>query len=117
MKTHSTIGGDTIRALLKRQPHHSFLQMGMDIAYYHHEKIDGSGYPSGLRGNAIPLPARIVALADVYDALASKRVYKAAMSHDEARAVIRDGRGKHFDPDVVDVCVRLFASREYQFSR
>lgn len=111
MKRHSTIGGDTIRALLKRQPRHGFLSMGMDIAYYHHEKFDGSGYPAGLSAETIPLPARIVALADVYDAMTSKRIYKAAMSHAEAAAFIRDRCGEHFDPDIVTA----FEARRAEF--
>ena len=68
----------------------------------HHEKWDGSGYPAGLAGNRIPISARLMAVADVYDALTSRRVYKDAMGHDEAIAIIMKGRGKHFDPDVVD---------------
>jgi len=106
MKTHTTIGGDTIRGLLDQRPHQAFLRMGMEIAYGHHEKFDGSGYPKGWVGEQIPLPARILALADVYDALTSRRVYKAAMSHQEASVIIRDGRGKHFDPDIVDAFLR-----------
>ncbi|HOB74278.1 MAG TPA: HD domain-containing phosphohydrolase [Phycisphaerae bacterium] len=73
----------------------------MEIAYYHHEKWDGSGYPFGLTGEAIPLPARILALADVYDALTSRRVYKASVPHARAREIIIEGSGTHFDPDVV----------------
>lgn len=101
MKTHSRIGGDTIRALVEQGRRQSFLDMGMEIAYYHHEKWDGSGYPFGLTGEAIPLPARILALADVYDALTSRRVYKASVPHARAREIIIEGSGTHFDPDVV----------------
>ncbi|MEM8796836.1 MAG: HD domain-containing phosphohydrolase, partial [Pseudomonadota bacterium] len=79
-----------------------FLDIARQIAIAHHEKWDGSGYPYGLKGEAIPLPARIMALADVYDALRSKRPYKAAFSHEKARSIIVEGRGSHFDPDVVD---------------
>jgi response regulator RpfG family c-di-GMP phosphodiesterase len=103
MKTHTTIGGNTIGALLKRRHRQEFLQMGMEIALGHHEKFDGSGYPAGVAGEQIPLAARIMALADVYDALRSRRVYKAGMNHEEALAIIREGQGKHFDPDIVAV--------------
>jgi putative two-component system response regulator len=80
--------------------------MGMEIALYHHEKWDGSGYPQGLAGDAIPLSARIMALADVYDALRSQRVYKEAFSHKKSVEIIRSGQGKHFDPLLVDLFVR-----------
>ncbi len=113
MKTHTTIGGDTIRGLLEQRPRQGFLRMGMEIAYCHHEKFDGSGYPKGLVGDQIPLSARILALADVYDALTSRRVYKAAMSHQEAAAVIRDGCGQHFDPDIVEA----FCQEETRFQQ
>ncbi len=76
--------------------------MACDIALTHHERYDGSGYPRGLSGERIPLCGRIVALADVYDALTSARVYKPAFGHDVARSTIVDERGKHFDPDIVD---------------
>lgn len=102
MKTHATIGGDTLKAADKEAGQHSFLAMGRDIAYSHHEKWDGNGYPSGLRGEDIPLPARIVAVCDVYDALSSKRPYKEAFSHEKSMGIIREGRGTHFDPDVLD---------------
>jgi putative two-component system response regulator len=85
--------------------------MGRDIAWAHHEHWDGSGYPRGLKGKEIPLPARIVALSDVYDALSMKRVYKAAFSHDVARGIILQSAGTHFDPDIV----RLFQSAERDF--
>ena len=81
--------------------------MARDIARCHHEKFDGSGYPAGLAGEDIPLCARIVALADVYDALTTKRVYKPAFSHAEAVALIREGRGRHFDPAIVRRIRRL----------
>jgi putative two-component system response regulator len=82
--------------------HGTFLSYALDISRSHHEKWDGSGYPDGLAGSAIPLAARLMALADVYDALITRRPYKAAMTHDEASAIIVNGRGTHFDPDVVD---------------
>jgi HD-GYP domain-containing protein (c-di-GMP phosphodiesterase class II) len=95
---------------LKRQ---SFLTLGKEIAYYHHERWDGKGYPEGLRGKDIPLSARIVALADVYDALTSDRPYRKAMSHAEARQIIVEGRGTQFDPDLVDA----FLANEEVFDR
>ncbi|MBV7316076.1 two-component system response regulator [Shewanella sp. NIFS-20-20] len=81
----------------------SFLTAAKEIAHYHHEKWDGTGYPNGLCGEEIPLSARLMAIADVYDALISKRVYKDAMSHDQAMEIIHNGRGTHFDPDLLDI--------------
>jgi PAS domain S-box-containing protein len=108
MKQHSTIGGDALGAADQQLGGESFLTLGKEIAYYHHEKWDGTGYPSGLKGSDIPLSARIVAIADVYDALTSKRIYKDAVSHDQARAIIIDSSGSHFAEDVV----RAFLKRE-----
>jgi putative two-component system response regulator len=102
MKTHTIIGGATLAAAAEAHPNARFLQMARDIAISHHEKFDGSGYPYGLAGESIPLCGRIVALSDVYDALTSPRVYKPAYGHDTARSIIVEGRGKHFDPDIVD---------------
>ena len=84
-----------------------FLNMAKEIAYGHHEKWDGSGYPQGLAGEAIPLSARLMALADVYDALISRRVYKEGMPHQQAAGIIGQGRGSHFDPDVVDAFFQI----------
>ncbi|MCX5770427.1 MAG: response regulator [Candidatus Hydrogenedentes bacterium] len=108
MKAHSLIGGDTLKAADQEAGEGSFLAMGRDIAYFHHERWDGKGYPSGLVGTAIPMAARIVAVSDVYDALTSKRPYKEAWPHERAREVILEERGKGFDPDVVDA----FLARE-----
>jgi PAS domain S-box-containing protein len=102
MKTHTTIGARTLDAALRRFPDTPFLTMARDIAAAHHERFDGTGYPCGLRGTDIPLAARIVAVADVYDALTSERVYKKAVTHDVARGVLLRGAGNHFDPAVVD---------------
>jgi putative two-component system response regulator len=102
MKTHTTIGAHTLDAALREFPGVKFLEMGRDIAASHHERFDGQGYPRGLEGNQVPLCARIVALADVYDALTSKRVYKAAFTHDIARSMIAREIGAHFDPDLVE---------------
>jgi putative two-component system response regulator len=112
MRRHPEIGGDTLRNVIERYDGHRFLRMGMEIAYCHHEHWDGSGYPRGLIGPQIPLAARIVALADAYDTITSRRPYKAALEHEEAvRRIARD-RGAHFDPVLVDVflhCHRDFA--------
>lgn len=102
METHTTIGGDTLRAVIDKYSEHSFLGMAMEIAYSHHEKWDGSGYPQGLAAAGIPLAARIVAISDAYDALTSKRPYKEAMTHDVALERIYRDRGTHFDPVLLD---------------
>ena len=109
MKRHAIIGGDAIATTEKRLVTHkiSFLTIGKEIAYCHHEKFDGSGYPYGLKGDKIPLSARIMALADVYDALTSRRVYKGAWSHEDTRDTIVNDSGKHFDPDIVDAFLTL----------
>jgi putative two-component system response regulator len=107
MKTHTLHGAKTLSAAMHEFPNAAFLRMAYDIALSHHERFDGSGYPRGLSGEAIPLCGRIVALADVYDALTSKRVYKDDMSHAAAKAIIVSETGKHFDPAVVDVFLEL----------
>ena len=108
MKTHAAIGKASIEAAeqLVGMPD-SFLRFAKEIAGSHHEKWDGSGYPEGLAGEAIPLSARLMALADVYDALISKRVYKEAFSHEVARNIIVQGNGTHFDPAVIDAFIAL----------
>ena len=111
MKTHVEIGYQTLKNIDKRYQKNAFVQMGLDITRYHHEKWDGSGYLSQLKEGQIPLSARIMALADVYDALRSKRVYKPAFSHEEAVSIIQEGRGKHFDPELVD----LFLDSQLEF--
>ncbi|TXH87909.1 MAG: two-component system response regulator [Rhodoferax sp.] len=103
MKTHTTLGRDAIAAAEKQLGKEvDFLRHAKDIALYHQEKWDGSGYPEGLSGDAIPISARLMAVADVYDALISRRVYKDGMPHEKAVDIIREGRGTHFDPDLVD---------------
>lgn len=97
MKKHTTIGADILKG-----SNIGFVRMGETIARTHHEKWDGSGYPYGLKGRRIPLAGRIVALADVFDALTSKRPYKEAFSIEKANRIILEERGRHFDPDVVD---------------
>jgi len=112
MKTHSAIGGAAIKSAIEQvllaageedtDGAFSFLNVASEIAYYHHEKWDGTGYPVGLEGDAIPVSARLMALADVFDALSCSRVYKKPYSLDETVRIILEGRGTHFDPDVVD---------------
>lgn len=103
MKTHTTLGRDAIAFAEQRLGTAvEFLRFAKEIAYSHQEKWDGSGYPQGLAGDAIPISARLMAVADVYDALISRRVYKAPMTHEQALAVMLRGRGSHFDPDVFD---------------
>jgi putative two-component system response regulator len=108
MKTHTTLGRDAILAAEKLiDAPSSFLKLAREIAHYHQEKWDGSGYPEGLRGESIPLSARLMAVADVYDALISRRPYKKPFTHDQAVAMIREGRDKHFDPRLVDVFLQI----------
>ena len=102
MKTHCQIGFETLNESMNKYPQADFLKMSAEIAHYHHEKFDGSGYPDGLKGETIPLAARIVALADVYDALVSRRVYKLALAHEMAKNIIVKDKCTHFDPIVVD---------------
>jgi putative two-component system response regulator len=97
MKKHTTIGADILKG-----SNIGFVRMGESIALTHHEKWDGSGYPYGLKGRRIPLAGRIVALADVFDAMTSKRPYKEAFSIEKANRIILEERGRHFDPDVVE---------------
>lgn len=108
MKTHTTLGKEAIEhaeaALGTPVP---FLSMAKEIAYSHQEKWDGSGYPQGLAGEAIPFSARLMAVADVYDALISRRVYKDGMPHEKAIAIMVEGRDKHFDPDILDAFLEL----------
>jgi putative two-component system response regulator len=106
MKMHAAIGAQTLDAALKAFPGVKFLEMAREIAATHHERWDGSGYPAGLVGTRIPLSGRIMALADVYDALTSKRVYKDSFTHEIAKAMIVKDAGTHFDPDVVEAFVR-----------
>ena len=108
MKTHAMLGRDAISHAEKSLGTQlEFLCMAKEIALSHQEKWDGSGYPEGLCGDAIPISARLMAVADVYDALISRRVYKDAMSHEQAVQIIAEGRGRHFDPDVVDAFLQI----------
>ena len=108
MKTHTTIGYESIvRAEQALGAELDFLRAAKEIALSHQEKWDGSGYPQGLAGDAIPLSARLMAVADVYDALISRRVYKPPMPHPEAVELMREGRGSHFDPDILDAFLSI----------
>jgi putative two-component system response regulator len=108
MKAHTTLGRDAIqRAEDQLGMRVDFLHMAKEIAYGHQEKWDGSGYPLGLVGEAIPMSARLMAVADVYDALISRRVYKDGMPHEKAVRIITEGRGNHFDPDIVDAFLAI----------
>ena len=110
MQTHAALGAMAIeRAERDIEEEVEFLALAKEIAHWHHERWDGSGYPDGLSGEAIPLSARLMSVADVFDALISARVYKAAMPPEDARAMIVEGRGTQFDPDVVDAFVAGFA--------
>ncbi|MCX7201793.1 MAG: two-component system response regulator [Burkholderiales bacterium] len=108
MKTHTTLGKVAIEsAELRLGKSVPFLRYAKEIAHSHQEKWDGSGYPEGLAGDAIPVSARLMAIADVYDALISRRVYKPPFTHEAAMVIIEAGRGRHFDPDIVDAFVSI----------
>ncbi|MDO4166386.1 MAG: cache domain-containing protein [Eubacteriales bacterium] len=107
MQTHSEIGGRIVKDILGEGMDQELIQIASDVAHYHHEKWDGSGYPEGLKGTEIPLSARIMAVADVFDALVSKRVYKDAMGVEEAYAILQEDAGTHFDPELVDIFVKI----------
>ncbi len=107
MKRHAGVGAAAIQSVIDQAPEAGFLAMARDIAHGHHEWFDGTGYPEGLAGDQIPFAARIAAVADVYDALTTKRPYKKAFSHDKAFEIIRESWGTHFDPDVTDAFLRL----------
>ena len=103
MKTHTTLGYEALeRAQSRVGKRAPFLRLAKEIALSHQEKWDGSGYPQALIGDAIPISARLMAVADVYDALISRRVYKEPFSHAESVAIMTQGRGSHFDPDILD---------------
>ncbi|MCD4721324.1 MAG: PAS domain S-box protein [Desulfobacula sp.] len=111
IKKHCKYGGDTLKAVESKIKGKSFLILGREIAYFHHEKWNGKGYPYGIKSDEIPLSARIVAVCDVYDALTSKRIYKEAYSHNTALEIIQSEREQHFDPDIVDA----FSASSSQF--
>ena len=103
IKRHASEGGRVVREVLSGVTDEEYVALASDIAAYHHERWDGTGYPTGLKGEAIPLCARIMAFADVYDALISERCYKKAMSKENAFEIIRQEAGTHFDPKLAEV--------------
>ena len=110
---HCEYGARVLQIAEKKLPFQSFLAIAIQLTLFHHEKWDGTGYPHGLSGDAIPLSGRIMALADNYDALRTERPYKKAFPHEETRSIIESLRGTHFDPVLVDAFVR----REAEFRR
>ena len=102
MKKHATAGGEVVRQILQGIADEEYIRFASDIAAFHHEKWDGTGYPEGLKGEDIPLCARIMAIADVFDALISERCYKKAIPFDQAVEIIRSESGTHFDPKLVE---------------
>ncbi len=117
MKIHTTVGGDALTAIEKRMEGRSFFTLGKQIAYCHHERWDGKGYPSGLSAETIPLSARIVAVADTYDAITSDRIYRTGLSHDEAMRRIIQSRETQFDPRIVDAFVACEAQVHFLLNR
>lgn len=113
MKRHTLYGSETIRLAKRMMGEDAFFQIADDIVLNHHERWDGSGYPGGLKEDSIPLPGRLMAVADAYDAIISPRVYKPAMMHEEAVRILREKRGSYFDPDIVDA----FLSVNEEFRR
>lgn len=107
MQLHAQAGGECIREIERRLGNSNFLQLAREIAFCHHERWDGQGYPAGLSGEQIPLAARIVAIADVYDALSSRRVYKEAFPHEKCVEIITQESGKQFDPHLVEVFLKI----------
>ncbi len=106
MKTHTTIGAATLESVHRQYPNNQFIKMGIEIAKYHHEKWDGSGYPEGLSYESIPLSARIMAVVDVYEALRSRRPYKEPFSHERSMEIIFEGSGTAFDPKLVQGVIK-----------
>jgi putative two-component system response regulator len=107
IKTHTTFGEEVIEKIMKDAPHQVFLEQAKILASSHHEKWDGSGYPRGLKGMEIPLQGRLMAIADVYDALVSDRPYKKAFTHEEAVRIIKEGSWTHFDPVLVELLLSV----------
>ncbi len=113
MKRHTLIGWETLRAVTERYPQNTFIAIGAVIARSHHERWDGNGYPDKLKGEEIPLAARIMAVADVYEALRAKRCYKESFSHEKSRTILKECSGTQFDPAVIEA----FDACEARFSR
>ena len=116
MKAHAAEGARIVHEILKDTDDKAFHHLAENVAHYHHERWDGSGYPEGLKGEEIPLEARIMAIADVYDALVSKRVYKESMSFEAADRIISEGMGTHFDPQLKE-CYEKARPRLEEFYR
>ena len=116
MKTHATLGGEILRRMYWRTPTQHYLKFAIQIAESHHERFDGSGYPKGLRGEEIPLCARIMAVADVYDAVTDNRCYRQGLSHEQTRQIIVSGAGTHFDPRLVDAFLEIETQFEQEFN-
>ncbi len=107
MKSHTVIGYQTLNSIRNQYGEMEFLNMGIEVTYCHHERYDGSGYPRGLKGDEIPLSAQIVAIADMYDALTSQRVYKEAFTHEDSLNIMRAERGGHFNPALLDIFLEI----------
>lgn len=107
IKTHTIIGGNTLLKAHQKYPNNSFIKMGIEIARHHHERWDGTGYPDKLNNEIIPLPARIMAVADAYDALRSERPYKDAFPHEKCVKIIREGSGTQFDPNIISCFIEV----------
>lgn len=105
--THAEIGAKNLQEIYSHNEHNEFIKMAIEIAHYHHEKWDGNGYPCGLKGEEIPLSARITAVIDVYDILTSDRCYRKAYTHEEAMEIMREEAGKSFDPSIVEIFVKI----------
>lgn len=107
MKTHTVIGAENMQTVFNRYAHNHFIGMGIEIALYHHERWDGTGYPDGLVGRNIPLSARIMAVADCYDAIRSNRCYRKGLDHEKVKNILLEESGSHFDPEVINAFIAL----------
>ena len=116
MKVHSEIGAEIVRKVLTDVEEKEFVEVASNVAHYHHEKVNGKGYPDGLTGDQIPVEARIMALADVFDALVSKRCYKEAFSFDKAFEIIKNDSGSHFDKKLTEVFLQCRPELEQFYS-
>ena len=112
MKSHTTIGAELLKDMYKRTPTQHYLKYAIQIAEGHHEKYNGSGYPHGVKGDQIPLCSRIMAVADVYDAVAADRIYRKAMDPQEAYNLVVEGKGSHFDPLVIEAFIAIHGEIE-----
>ncbi|MGN0583403.1 MAG: HD-GYP domain-containing protein, partial [Oscillospiraceae bacterium] len=116
MKVHSEMGAEIVRKVLTDVEEKEFVEVASNVAHYHHEKVNGKGYPDGLAGDQIPVEARIMALADVFDALVSKRCYKEAFSFDKAFEIIKNDSGSHFDTRLTEVFLQCRPELEQFYS-